>query len=67
MSYALLDTFAHEEPHGSGFCTFLQSKVEEAYLGRTILIIPIELAERMVSVAAIGIDEPEVGLPENDP
>ncbi|WP_235884860.1 hypothetical protein [Bradyrhizobium frederickii] len=61
----LLDTLAYEEPYSPCFCALLRTKVEEACLRGSILIIAVELAEWVVGVAAVGIDEPEMGLPEN--
>ncbi|WP_315769019.1 MULTISPECIES: hypothetical protein [unclassified Bradyrhizobium] len=65
IKQALLNAFAHEDPHGPGLCTFFRAEVEEARLRRSILTIAIEFAEWVVGIAAIGIDEPEMGLPQN--
>lgn len=64
VKYALLDALAYQEPYGSCFRAFLRSEVEEAILGRTSFVVPVEFAEWMVGIAAIRIDKPEVGLPE---
>ncbi|GGB10147.1 hypothetical protein GCM10011491_42630 [Brucella endophytica] len=65
VKYALLDALTYQEPYGSRFSAFFRSEVKEAILGRTSFVVPVEFAEWMVGVAAIRIDKPEVGLPED--